>query len=193
MYKPSIHSRIATGALLFAWTSIASAEQPSGTNVPTPQPVPVTAPAPVVTMPSSTTSALEEPVIDTKTQGSSLPNKPLLITGLVVLGGSYGASVVGAAISDRDSNDKLYYPVVGPWMALQDRDCAADPCGQKTLNTTLLIGSGVLQGLGALSVLMSLFIPEKTTHEWYLIGNSDVTVAPLVDGSRVGASAFGRF
>lgn len=137
--------------------------------------------------------ALQEPVIDTTLHGSTLPNKPLLITGLVVLGGSYGASVVGAAISDRDSDDKLYYPVVGPWMALQDRDCTADPCSRKTLDTTLLIGSGVLQGLGALSVLMSLFVPEDTTHKWYLIGSDDVTVAPMVSGAGVGATAFGKF
>lgn len=190
MYKLTLRSLIATGALLIAWASTASAEQPPGTNVPTVVPA---APAAPLATPPSTAAALDEPVIDTTTQGSSLPNKPLLVTGLVVLGGSYGASVVGATLSDRDSDDKLYYPVVGPWMALQDRDCTADPCSRKTLDTTLLIGSGVLQGVGALSVLLSLFIPEKTTHQWYLIENDDVTVAPLVDGSRVGASAFGRF
>jgi hypothetical protein len=115
------------------------------------------------------------------------------VTGLVVLGGSYGASAIGAAISDRDYHDKLYYPVAGPWMALDDRDCNADPCPRKTLETTLLIGSGIVQGLGALSLVMSLFIPEKTTQEWYLIGNEHLTVAPMADGSRLGAGAFGRF
>jgi hypothetical protein len=191
MYKPILLSRIATGAMLIAWTSIASAQDPAGTNVPTPA-APAATP-PVIGSPSSTATPLQEPVVDATLRGSTLPNKPLLVTGLVVLGASYGASVVGAAISDRDSHDKLNYPVVGPWMALQDRDCTADPCSRKTLDTTLLIGSGVVQGIGALSVLMSLFIPEKTTQQWYLIGNDDVTVAPLVSGSGVGATAFGRF
>jgi hypothetical protein len=76
---------------------------------------------------------------------------------------------------------------------LNDRDCAADPCSKKTLNTTLLVGSGVLQGLGALSMVMSLVIPSKTTHSWYLIGNDDLNVTPLGDVGGLGATASGRF
>jgi hypothetical protein len=185
MYKLT-HSSIAA-ALITTWAFSAAAQQQPGTNVPTPSPA--TAPAGSV----STTQALEEPVIDAKTQSSSLPNTSLFVTGLVVLGTSYGASAIGAAVSDRESNDKLYYPVVGPWMALNDRDCAADPCSKKTLNTTLLVGSGVLQGLGALSMVMSLVIPSKTTHSWYLIGNDDLNVTPLGDVGGLGATASGRF
>jgi hypothetical protein len=132
-------------------------------------------------------------VIDPTTERSSLPNTPLLVTGLVVLGTSYGASAVGAALSERESNDKLYYPVVGPWMALNDRDCGAEPCSNKAVGTTLLVGSGVLQGLGAASMLMSLFIPRTTTHEWYLIGNEDLLVAPLMGAGELGAVAVGTF
>jgi hypothetical protein len=135
-------------------------------------------------------------VIDPTTHASTLPNKPLLVTGLVVLGGSYGASALAAGLSDRESDDKLYYPVAGPWLALQDRDCDAEPCNNETLDTALLIGSGVLQGLGALSTVMSLFIPETTTHTWYLIGNEheeNLVLAPLMAGDQVGAIAVGRF
>jgi hypothetical protein len=135
-------------------------------------------------------------VIDPTTHASTLPNKPLLVTGLVVLGGTYGASAVAAAVSDRESDDKLYYPVVGPWMALMDRDCDAEPCGNKTLGTAMLIGSGVLQGIGALSTVMSLMIPETTTHTWYLIGNEheeNLALAPLLAGDQLGAIAVGHF
>jgi hypothetical protein len=146
----------ATGTmLLMSWTSVAGAQQKAGTNVPTPLPASESAP------PGTAVPVIEEPVIDAVTESSSLPNTPLLVTGLVVLGSSYGASAVAAGLSDRESNDKLYYPVVGPWMALDERDCAADPCGNKTLDTTLLVGSGVLQGLGTLGVLMSLVIPKR--------------------------------
>jgi len=140
--------------------------------------------------------ALQEPVIDPTTHGSSLPNRPLLVTGLVLLGGSYGASAVAAGVSDRASDDKLYYPVAGPWMALKDRDCSADPCSRETLGTALLIGSGVVQGIGALSMVLSLMVPQKTTHTWYLIGNEhqeNLTVAPLMAGDQIGALAIGRF
>jgi hypothetical protein len=136
---------------------------------------------------------LSEPVIDPSTQRSTLPNTPLLVTGLALLGATYGASVIAGAASDRDSDRKLYYPVVGPWMSLSERDCAADPCNNKTLGTVLLVGSGALQGLGAVSMLMSLVIPRKTTHQWYLIGNADTFVAPLVGSDQLGAVAVGRF
>jgi len=132
-------------------------------------------------------------VIDASTQRTTFPNTPLLVTGVVLLGATYGASVVGAAVSDRASDDKLNYPLVGPWMALNDRDCSADPCRRKALGTTLLVGSGVLQGVGALSMLMSLVIPRRTTHEWYLIGNEEGFVVPQMSFGELGAVAVGRF
>lgn len=184
------HSRssAAFGAMLLtSWTYVAGAQSQPGSNVPTPLPATQSAGT------TTTVSPLNEPVIDARTERSTLPNTPLLVTGIVVLGTSYGASAVGAALSDRESNDKLYYPVVGPWMALNDRDCAAEPCSRKALGTTLLVGSGVLQGLGAAGMLMSLVIPRTTTREWYLIGNEDVIVAPLLGAGELGAVAVGSF
>jgi len=178
----------AAGTLaVIAWTSVAGAQQQPGTNVPTPLPandsVSSASGAPIV----------QEPVIDASTQRSSLPNTPLLVTGTVVLGATYGASAIAAGLSNRDSDKELYYPVVGPWMSLSERDCDLEPCDRKTLGTVLLVGSGVLQGAGALSMLLSLVIPRTTTREWYLIGNEDVLVTPLVGAGEVGAVAVGRF
>ena len=170
-----------------SWALSAQAQQQPGANVPTP------VPAESSDTPVATTVTLREPVIDTTTHRSSLPNTPLLVTGLVVLGASYGASAAYAGVTDRESDNKLYYPVVGPWMAWNDRDCDASPCKNETLGTALLIGSGVVQGVGALSMVMSVFIPRKTTHEWYLIGNSDVQVTPLAGPGALGALASGRF
>jgi hypothetical protein len=181
-----------SAALLSSWAALGQAQQPPGTNVPTPSPVPEASPA--VSAPVA--PVLQEPVIDPKTSSSSIPNTPLLVTGLVVLGGSYGASALYSGLSDRDSDDKLYYPVAGPWMALKDRDCNAEPCDNETLGTAALIGSGVLQGLGALSIVLSLVIPEKTTHNWYLIGQEheqNLAVVPLMSGDQLGAFAVGRF
>jgi hypothetical protein len=188
MFHANLCSCAAASSLL-VWTFVAGAQQQPGTNVPTPAP----APAGEIATPSPATTVLTEPVIDAKTQRSTFPNTPLLVTGVVLLGATYGASVVGAAVSDRASDDKLNYPVVGPWMALNDRDCDADPCRRKTLGTTLLVGSGVLQGVGALGMLLSLVIPRTTTHEWYLIGNEDGFVAPLMGSGELGAMAVGRF
>lgn len=180
----------ASSLLVLSWTFAAGAQQQPGTNVPT-QPPPVAAGE----LPGAAPMApvLPEPVIDPSTERSTLPNTPLLVTGLAVFGATYGASVVAGALSDRDSDRKLYYPVVGPWMSLSDRDCTADPCNNKTLGTVLLVGSGALQGLGAVSMLMSLVIPKTSTHHWYLIGNDDTFVAPLVGSDQLGAIAVGSF
>jgi hypothetical protein len=187
MHRETLRIVAVVSALAIPWSGIAAAQQRPGTNAPTPLPASEEA--------SSAPAApiLQEPYIDATAERSSLPNGPLLVTGVVVLGASYGASVIGAARSDSETDDKLYYPVVGPWMALNDRDCSVDPCSRKTLDTTLLIGSGVVQGLGALSVLMSLFIPRTTTHSWYLIGNEDLNVTPVGGSGELGAMAIGRF
>jgi hypothetical protein len=187
MHREMFRSVAVLSALAISWSGIAAAQQRPGTNAPTP------IPASEEASPAPSAPILQEPYIDATTERSSLPNVPLLVTGMIVLGASYGASAIGAARSDNETDDKLYYPVVGPWMALNDRDCSVDPCDQKTLDTTLLVGSGIVQGLGALSVLMSLFIPTKTTHSWYLIGNDDLNVTPVGGSGELGAMAVGQF
>jgi hypothetical protein len=121
------------------------------------------------------------------------PNRPMLITGAVVLVGTYGASAIVAATSDRAADDKLFIPVVGPWLDLKNRDCETNDCGSDTFNKALLIGDGALQGLGALTLVLSLVIPEARTKPWYLIGDDNLTVMPQVGHAVTGLSAFGRF
>ena len=99
-----------------------------------------------------------------------------------------------SALNPIESADKkLYYPVVGPWMDLHQRSCSDTPCSSKTLDQVLLIGDGVVQGIGALGVLLSLVIPETTTQSWYLIGNSELNLVPGSRDSAVGLTAQGRF
>lgn len=176
----------------------ARAQEP-GTNVATPPPQ-TQAPHSTLTdssdasrSPLLTASIAPEPVIDPQTTRSTFPNRPLLITGLVLLGGSYGASVIVAATSDRTAGENLYYPVVGPWMALDKWDCDGTPCKNEEVSKGLLIGDGIVQGVGALSILLSLVIPEKTTRRWYLIGNDSLTLAPRVGRAMTGIGMVGRF
>lgn len=187
MLRQTLRSVAVVSALAVTSSGIAAAQQRPGTNAPTPLPASEEA------TPAPAGPIVQEPYIAATAESSSLPNGALLTTGVLVLGASYGASAIGAARSDSETDDKLYYPVVGPWMALNDRDCSADPCSRKTLDTTLLIGSGVLQGLGAVSVVMSLFVPTRSTHSWYLIGNDDLNVTPVGSYGELGAVAIGRF
>ena len=117
----------------------------------------------------------------------------MLVTGVVLLGGTYAASAIVGAASSREADDKLFLPVVGPWLDLKKRNCPVDAsCSNDTLNEALLIGDGALQGLGALSMVLSLVIPESTKKPWYLIGDEKLSVSPQV-GRVSGLTASGQF
>jgi hypothetical protein len=141
-------------------------------------------------MPTSLPQAAE-PRADTIEH--SWPNRPLLITGAVVLGGTYAASAIVGAASDRKADEKLFYPVVGPWLDLKARDCEVNDCGNDTFNKALLIGDGALQGLGALALLLGLVLPESEKKPWYLIGDENILVAPQVGTNATGLVAVGQF
>ena len=121
------------------------------------------------------------------------PNRPMLITGVVVLGGTYAASAIVAATSDRKADDKLYLPVVGPWMDLKRRNCDVNDCGNDTFTKVLLVGDGALQGIGAVTLLLSLVIPESSKKPWYLIGDEKLSVTPQVGTGVTGLRAVGNF
>jgi hypothetical protein len=91
----------------------------------------------------------------------------MLVGGLVLLGGSYLASVAVAATSTHQGDHYLYLPVAGPWLDLADRGaCGAGTtsCDKETWNKALLVGDGILQGLGALSIVMSLFTSQRSAR-----------------------------
>jgi len=162
-------------------------------------------PAPQVSTVSTTQASIDTtptvvpPASPTEVSGTThttFVNRPLLGTGLVLLGGSYAASAIIGAESSRPSDQpNLYYPIVGPWLDLAQRDCTASrPCSGETGNKTLLILDGVGQGLGALAVLTSFFIPEKAGRHYLFIGNSSVHAEPVAMGyGGYGLAALGRF
>jgi hypothetical protein len=194
--------RAAPLAMAFATLSSVSSAQQAGTNVPTPPPsVPVASPMAGTPVALAVTSGSagpiadpNEPTIDATTTKHSFLNRPLFFTGLVLLAGGYAPAAVVGGTSDRSDDKKLVYPVVGPWLDYANRDCGVVPCRNENTNKALLIGSGIVQGLGALGVLTSLFIPEKTTRHWYLVGSDGPHVGPAVVGNDgYGVGAFGRF
>jgi hypothetical protein len=121
-------------------------------------------------------------------------NRPLMVSGLVLLGGGYAAAAVVAGTSQRpEEKNNLFIPVAGPWMAMAERDCNAHPCGQQTLDTVLLAVDGVAQGLGALGIVTSLFLPEKATRRWYVLGDNVELMPTHVGLYGYGLGATGRF
>lgn len=166
---------------------------------------PVTATSPSASMPSSTTTVTSSdgvtanatpmpaisarpPERDTVTLYQSVrPNKPYLYTGGLMFLGSYATTATLTAVSDNPNADKnLYLPIVGPWMHLASNSATAS---NGTLDTVLVAGSGVIQGVGAGLMLASLFIPERVPAATIQAGNTKVHLTPTSYG--IGSAGIG--
>lgn len=187
-------------------TSLASAqEQPApqgGQNAPTTSTTTTTAaPAPTITTtPGAATGemgaagALAPPPAlppgerDTVTLYQRYrPNRALLYTGGAMFVGSYATTAAINATEDVDRT--LFIPVVGPWLHLADR---ADDAS--TTGTVLILGSGIVQGAGALLTAASFFIPERVPAATIQAGNVKMNLTPAAYGrGSAGLSAVGTF
>jgi hypothetical protein len=180
---PSTQTTVTTPATTTT-TSVTPA--PTGTTTTTQAAVDTNVTTPVTPPPPSESGA---------SQSTTYVNRPLLATGLVLFGGSYIPAIAVGAESNRPSdNPNLYIPVVGPWLDLGQRDCSVGrPCVNETGNKTLLIVDGAAQGLGALAVITSLFIPEKKSRHWFFIGSEKLHPEPTMVGGGYGLAAAGKF
>jgi hypothetical protein len=118
------------------------------------------------------------------------PNRPLLITGGALLVGTYATTAaisgVNGPVADRD----LYLPVVGPWINLADRSSDRQ---NNTRDVVLIAGSGVLQGVGAVMLISSFFIPESIPVARISAGNVKMHVTPTAGMGAGGIGAVGTF
>jgi hypothetical protein len=167
------------------------------------QTAPAPAPAPAAAPPRSTTSTTyvksdsDRPYVDT-VEERVLPNRSMLSTGGTMFLLSYLPSVVVAASADWEDDNTLYAPFIGPWMYLARGD---------DLNAggrALLAADGILQDLGGLMMVGSLFIPERKERRGILFGHNDkLHLSPRAsrytaatngaDGYAVSLAARGRF
>jgi hypothetical protein len=218
MKKHSFTVALAASALAITWagtsladddTTTTTTEPPaSSTTVVTPsaqpvQPAPsqsVTVQAPPGTGTTTTTAAPYAPLPEgqemyAERSTEHRPNRTLLSTGVGMFVISYGASVVAGAVSDRDEDQNLFIPVVGPWIDLNDRGSCTG-CSNEGLNKAMLITSGIVQGAGVLLGLGSLVIPETTTtteRRSTAEAKPEVHVLPVSFGAGAGVGAVGRF
>lgn len=93
-------------------------------------------------------------------------NAPVFTTGALVFAATYGASVITAASSDDNGrgNNRLYVPLVGPWLALNDRgscDITKSSCDHETTAKVLLVADGVFQAAGVIAMLDGIFQPSS--------------------------------
>jgi len=202
MYARSICALGAAVAVL-AWSSIARAQmvvlQPVP-SAPTAQPVAVTPvvatlqpaqPLPTTTLaitapqPPPMPAPTKEAVSRTKWR----PDRTLLMSGLVLFGAPYIASVGIAATSPRTSDGNLAVPLIGPWLDLGGRrGCQGPGCGAETGYEVLLAVNGILQTVGALEIVGAFLFPE--THEITTVTTSPTT-SLTIGPSRVAPGAYG--
>lgn len=114
------------------------------------------------------------------------PNRGLMTTSAFVFTAAYLPAIIAAAVNDDDTSDNLFIPIAGPWMEI-----ARDPVSPG--NKALLALSGVFQDLGALGLVTSMLVPERTTKRWRLLSSRRVSAAPMASRYGYGLSAHGRF
>lgn len=117
------------------------------------------------------------------------PNRFFLYVGGAALAGTYATTAAIAANNGSIGDHDLYLPVVGPWINLASRNSANTSTG----DTVLIVGSGVLQGVGAGMVIASLIIPEKYATATIAAGPVKMNVTPTAGAGSGGVGAFGTF
>jgi hypothetical protein len=172
---------------------------PTPTEVPPPPPpappdIPRAAPPPpdsaTVQAPTVIVTPAPSPVVTTTREPEyrvvyDSYNAPVFATGALVFAISYGASVITASTTDNDrGNHRLYVPVVGPWLALNDRgscDITRISCDHETTAKVLLIADGVFQAAGIVGMLDGILQPSSH-REVLTTGKVDTTtrVRPTV-------------
>jgi hypothetical protein len=173
-----------------------SADVTVETTTPNPPPPPVVLVNPPPQQPRSVVVGPQyETVYDTY-------NAPVFTTGALVFLASYGASVIVAASADEEDRDRgldrLYVPVVGPWLALNDYGtCPIErqECDEETTAKVLLVADGVFQAAGVITMISGILqptahrVPVRTTQL-----DKKVRVTPTTyAGTGAGLSMFGRF
>lgn len=196
------------GAVLTLPAMAQEVAPPPAPAAPAPAPAPAT-PAADVTPPvgTATTTAADRPndttagpttpeprQRDTVTVTRSMtPNRPWLIVGGALLVGTYVPTAILSSTEGRSVEDRnLLIPVIGPWLNVADRRC--DGCDNESGNVAMVVGSGVLQGVGAGMLIMSFFIPEKIEAATIQAGPVKLHFAPAQLGrSGMGLGTIGVF
>ncbi len=206
MKVPRTLGLVACAALVPA-LAYAQAPQDPDAQPPAPQPAPQPPPAPAPTV-NTTTTAANPPVVvvnpqtpapapttvTTEPEGYEeydMWNAPVFATGAIVFAGSYGAAAIVAGSSNHPGADRLYVPVVGPWLALNDwGNCPiSNPsCDTNTTDKVLLVADGVFQAAGLITMLDGVLQP--TSHRVIArTADKGIHVSPTPNGAMV----FGHF
>jgi len=148
----------------------------------------VTAPTALSAQSATVIAQIEstEPTTGTYTEQRRWPNRPLMLTSATMFVLSYVPTVIATAANSANTTNDLYIPIAGPWMEMARDDNTAG-------NKALLALSGIFQGLGALGLVTSFFVPESKTKNWYLMGQRHFSMHPMAARDQYGLAARGSF
>jgi len=191
-----------------AYAQSTDPNDPNNPNAPTP-----TAPAPIEAPPPPPAPQTQQPVVvvnpqEQTTAPAPIPYSPqyetvyddynasMFFTGAFVFAGAYGASAIVAANDNSRGKDRLFVPVVGPWLALNDRgscDITLSKCDNETTAKVLLVADGVFQAAGIIGMLDGVLQPSS--HRVIArTADTKVHVTPTYMGNGgQGLAVFGHF
>jgi hypothetical protein len=125
------------------------------------------------------------------------PNGAAIVSGLVIFGIPYGASLASYGASKHVGDDNLWIPVAGPWLDLADRGTLPAPRSQREdeiTNRALLVADGVFQALGAAAVISAFIFPEVREKHVVETAKPHLRVTPMKLGrASYGVGAVGSF
>ncbi len=104
-------------------------------------------------------------------------------TGAVAFGVGYAAALI-ATTRDRDDDPRLAIPLLGPWLAVADREACARParrCDDGAGAMAWLVGAGLLQAIGAFIVIDAGLFPIRVERTLAVAGRA-VRIAPVAMG-----------
>ena len=134
----------------------------------------------------------EPPAVVTEktTSEATGPSMPMVASGIVIFGVSYLPVVVVGATSGLDADHTLFVPIAGPWIDFAQRPgCSpASQCNGENTDRVLLAVDGVLQGVGALTVIGGLL---ATAHETKTVRAARLVPSLQVAPARLGPSGYG--
>jgi hypothetical protein len=126
------------------------------------------------------------------------PNSALIEKGIFAFFGSYAPSLIVAVVNDNSYDERLYVPVVGPWLDLADRPGCGGigqaSCSTEAAYKVLLVVVGSLQGLGVAATVVGLAAPQRIITPGPKAAALSLHVVPgLVGRDGYGMQALGTF
>jgi len=117
------------------------------------------------------------------------PSRIMLASGLVTFGVTYGAGAIVAATSPVSADQRMFVPLVGPWMDVFDRPGCGNSCDMETTYKVLIVFDGIGQAIGALTIIDAFLNPEVHTETRTVTALSTPTIH--VSPASLGAGGYG--